>query len=134
VKRCCLLVFLLTKLAVCQAPAHECIAFSPSDSSSSMLAKDPLSTAVTLSGDFDFYPSSHLGCWEVNVIALEATTQDGLRVGYAVSYTITNPSGVELDFALRFGPDQAVIERAMRDAAADTIKHIRVIRKVNPKN
>jgi hypothetical protein len=96
-------------------------------------ARDPLATAVTLSGDFEFYASPHPGCWTVNVIALELSMEGGSRSGYAVAYTVTNPHEVEVGFALQVGPDRDVLERAMRAAAASAIQDIRFTRKSNPK-
>src|SRR5215468_8286614 len=61
-----------------EASGKPCIAFSPeSDSPTNMLARDPLQSAVMLSGDFDFYPDRHAGCWSVHVISLPVKSAKG---------------------------------------------------------
>jgi hypothetical protein len=134
-----LLLLLAPNLALCQDATRECIAFEPIHSGFSAgsgadvadSARAPLATAVTLSGDFEFYTSAHSGCWTVHVIALELRTEGGSRAGFAVAYTVTNPHEVDAEFALQSGPDQAVFERTMRAAAASAIQDIRFTRKLN---
>jgi hypothetical protein len=109
-----------------------CIAFSPeSNSPANELAKEPLDTAVMQSGDFDFYSSRHEGCWNVHVISLPVRNANGKHLGYAISHTITDPQNVEVGHALTFGPDQDIFLRAMRKAAADAIRNIRLARSVS---
>jgi hypothetical protein len=130
-KRLCLLVLLLAPgLALCQ-DTHECIAFAPASSDSvTNLARDPLATAVTLSGDFRFYPRAHFECWQVHVLSIPVTVVGG-EGGYAVSYTVTDLGGVEVGFGLQVGPDRDTFDRAMREAAKDAITDIRFKRKLN---
>ena len=83
-KKCLLIMFLAQTLAAQNPPpAKPCIAFSPESSSpTNELAKQPLQSAVTLSGDFDFYDARHDGCWNVHVIALPVAnkaTADAIR-------------------------------------------------------
>src|ERR1700683_4607621 len=102
-----LLLLLIVDVAVGQSvtPAGKpCIAFSPgSDSSGSdVLAKDPLATAVTLSGDFEFYPNDHDACWTVHVLSLPVRLESGMPIGYAISYTVTDPHMLQIAHALQF--------------------------------
>jgi hypothetical protein len=123
---CLLLVVLIVCLAAV-AQDKPCIAFSPdSVSETETYAKDPLATAVALSGDFIFYSSHHYTCWNVHVLAMPVNMTGGTRVGYAISYTVTDLSGGEVGHGLLFGPDNNVFDKAMRDAAADAIKDIRL--------
>jgi len=78
IKRLLPLVLLVAVAAEPQnAPMESlCIAFSQeSSSSTNASAKDPLEAAVMMSGDFDFYPSRHDGCWTVHVLSLPIKTQ-----------------------------------------------------------
>jgi hypothetical protein len=83
---------------------------------------------VKTSGDFDFYPSRHEGCWNVHVLSLPLTTEKGKSMGYAISETVTDPHSVEVGHALTFGPDQNIFWKAMQKAAADAIRNIRLAR------
>jgi hypothetical protein len=59
-----------------------CIALSQeSSSSTNASAKDPLEAAVMTSGDFDFYPSRHDGCWTVHVLSLPTNNAKGKAMG-----------------------------------------------------
>ena len=132
-KQLCLLILLLAHTVAAQnVNKRPCIAFSPeSTSSTNALAKDPLEAAVTLSGDFDFYASRHEGCWNVHVISLPVMSGKGKRIGYAVSHTVTDPQNVEVGHALTFGPDQDIFSQAMRKAAADAIRNIRLAHSIS---
>lgn len=127
-----LLLLLIVDVAVAQngTPAGKtCIAFS-SDSDSSgtnIFARDPLATAVTLSGDFEFYASDHYTCWTVHVLSIPVYREGEMQIGYAVSYTVTDPRSIQVGHGLLFGPDRDTFERAMRNAAADAIKNIRLV-------
>jgi hypothetical protein len=129
---------LIVFLAIAGAAAAQnvkkkpCIAFSPeSTSPANELAKEPLETAVMRSGDFDFYPNRHEGCWCVHVISLPVSNAKGKHLGYAISHTVTDPQNIEVGHALAFGPDQDIFLRAMRKAAADAIRSIRLARGVS---
>src|ERR1700751_5491516 len=104
-KRSWLLIPLLALTVAAQnGTRRPCIAFSSeSTSPTNMLAKDPLETAATMSGDFDFYASHQEGCWNVHVISLPVMSGKGKRIGYAVSHTVTNPQNIEVGHALTFG-------------------------------
>src|ERR1700691_2757232 len=104
-----------------------CIAFSPGDESAGTdgLAKDPLATAVTLSGDFEFYASSHAACGTVEVLSLPVQLENGVPIGYAISYTVTDPKSIQIYHGLQCGPDRNAFEQAMRKAAAEAVKDIR---------
>lgn len=122
-------VLLMSTLAL-----GECIAFAPPrGDSTSLLARTPLATAVTLSGDFTFFESRHDGCWHVNVIAVQPHLEGGKDLGYTIAYTVTDPDEIEVAFHLFLGPDQSVFEEAMRTAAADTIRNIRFVRSLTKK-
>src|SRR5215831_14083584 len=126
-----LVVFLAIATAAAQnvSAKKPCIAFSPeSTSPANELAKEPLGTAVMQSGDFDFYPSRHEGCWSVHIISLPVSNAKGKHLGYAISHTVTDPRNIEVGHALTFGPDQDIFLRAMRKAAADAIRNIRLAR------
>jgi len=104
-----------------------CIALSPeSTSPTNDLAKSPLEAAVMTSGDFEFFPSRHDGCWNVHVISLPVANAKGKIIGYALSHTVTDPQNVEVGHALTFGPGQEIFMQAMRKATADAIRNIRV--------
>ena len=125
------LVFLAIAGAAAQTVSTKkpCIALSPeSTAPANELAKGPLQTAVMQSGDFDFYPSRHEGCWSVHVISLPVSNTNGKHLGYAISHTVTDPQNIEIGHALTFGPDQDIFSRAMRKAAADAIRNIRYAR------
>lgn len=126
-----LIVLLLIEVVAAQSVTNEkpCIAFAPdSNSPTNRFAKDPLETAVMLSGDFDFYASHHDGCWNVHVLSLPIISAKGKPMGYAVSHTVTDPESIEVGHALTFGPDQDIFMDAMRKAAADAIRNIRLTR------
>lgn len=125
------LLVLIVNAAIAQnaAAGKPCIAFSSNSDSASnanLLAKEALSTAVTLSGDFQFYESPHQGCWTVHVISLPMSNEARMPIGYAVSYTVTDPNEIELDHVLLVAPDNSVFERAMRQAAVSAIKSVRL--------
>jgi len=129
------LLWLLIPLLGCTVAGQDgardrpCIAFSPeSTSPTNTLAKDPLEAAVMTSGDFDFYPSHHDGCWNVHVISLPVMSAKGKRIGYAVSHTVVDPQSVEVGHSLTFGPDRDIFLQAMRKAAAEAIRNIRLTR------
>ena len=129
-----LVVFLAIATAAAQnvSAKKPCIAFSPeSTSPANELAKEPLGTAVMQSGDFDFYPSRHEGCWSVHIISLPVSNAKGKHLGYAISHTVTDPQNIEVGHALTFGPDQDIFLRAMRKAAADAIRNIRLARGIS---
>jgi hypothetical protein len=124
------LVLLLTNMAAPQNTTERpCVAFSPqSTSSTNAFAKDPLQSAVTLSGDLDFYPSQHDGCWTVHVLSLPISSAKGKSMGFAISHTVTDPQSVEVGHALTFGPDRDIFAQAMHKAAADAIRNMRLAR------
>ncbi len=130
-----ILVVILTTLGAAaqnENTKRPCIAFSPeSTSPANELAKEPLETAVMQSGDFEFYPNRHDGCWVVHVISLPVTNAKGKNLGYAISETVTVPENIEVGHALTFGPDQDIFVRAMRKAAADAIRNIRLARGIS---
>jgi hypothetical protein len=117
----------LSASAQVQTNKKPCIAFfSESDSPTNPLAREPLQSAVMLSGDFDFYASRHDECWNVHVISLPVTNAKGKEIGYAVSHTVTDPHNVEVGHALTFGPNRSAFLQAMRRATADAIRNIRL--------
>jgi hypothetical protein len=128
-KLLCLLTLLLASTVAAQSVAtgKPCISFvSESTSATNMSARDPLQAAVMLSGDFEFYADGHEGCWEVHVLSLPVTSAKSKRIGYAISHTVTDPKGVEVGHALTFGPNSDIFVQAMRKAAADAIRNIRL--------
>jgi hypothetical protein len=130
-KRTWLLILLLAEAAVAQNVPKEkpCIAFSSeSTSPTNTFAKDPLEASVMLSGDFAFYAERHEGCWNVHVISLPVVTAKGKSMGFAISHTVTDPKSMEVGHALTFGPGRDIFMQAMRKAAADAIRNIRLTR------
>jgi hypothetical protein len=130
-KRMWVLILLLAEAVVAQNGTKEkpCIAFSPeSTSPTNTFAKDPLEASVMLSGDFEFFGSRHEGCWNVHVLSLPVVTAKGKPIGFAVSHTVTDPKSMEVGHALTFGPDRDIFTQAMRKAAADAIRNIRLTR------
>jgi len=130
-KRLGLLILVLANALVAQdaTSAKPCIALSPESSSlTNTFAKDPLESAVMQSGDFEFFTSHHDGCWNVHVLSLTVTNAQGKPLGYAISHTVTDPQNIEVGHALTFGPDQDTFLQAMRKAAADAIRNIRLTR------
>ena len=128
-KRIWLLILLLAEAVVAQNGTKEkpCIAFSSeSTSPTNMFAKDPLEASVMLSGDFEFFAAHHSGCWNVHVISLPVLTAKGKPMGFAISQTVTDPKNLEVGHALTFGPDRNIFIQAMRKAAADAIRNIRL--------
>jgi hypothetical protein len=128
-----LVPLLMSGMLVAQNGTTEkpCIAFSPeSTSPTNEFAKDPLEAAVMLSGDFVFYAGHHDGCWNVHVISLPIISAKSRPMGYAVSHTVTDPQRVEVGHALTFGPDRDIFMDAMRKAAADAIRNVRLARSV----
>jgi hypothetical protein len=114
---------------------NPCIALSQeSTSSTNASAKDPLEAAVMMSGEFDFYPSRHEGCWTVHVLSLPINDAKGKAMGYAISHTVTDPESVEVGHALTFGPGREIFVQAMNKAAADAIRSIRPARAREPSN
>ena len=130
-KRMWLLILLLAEAVVAQNGTKEkpCIAFSPeSTSPTNTFAKDPLEASVMLSGDFEFFAAHHEGCWNVHVLSLPVVTAKGKTMGFAISHTVTDPKTMEVGHALTFGPDRDIFIQAMRKAAADAIRNIRLTR------
>jgi hypothetical protein len=130
-KRMWLLILLLAEAVVAQDGTKEkpCIAFSPeSTSPTNTFAKDPLEASVMLSGDFEFFAAHHEGCWNVHVLSLPVVTAKGKTMGFAISHTVTDPKTMEVGHALTFGPDRDIFIQAMRKAAADAIRNIRLTR------
>lgn len=124
-----LIILLLAEAAGAQngSAGKPCIAFSPeSDSPTNALAKDPLEASVLLSRDLNFYATRHEGCWTVHVLSLPVTSANGTNMGYVISHTVTDPQSNEVGHALAFGPDQDVFAQAMRKAAADAIRNVRL--------
>ena len=122
------MVLLVDALVAQNATSEKpCIAFSPeSPSPTNTFARGPLETAVMTSGDFEFYAVPHDGCWNVHVISLPVVSAKGKPMGYAISHTVTSPQSVEVGHALTFGPDRDIFLQAMRKAAADAIRNIRL--------
>jgi hypothetical protein len=120
----------LTTRAVAQVkavPEKPCIAFandSETPDGPAELARRPLEIAVTLSGDFTFVPLFKVGCWTIHVLALEVRNGSG-RIGYVVSYTVTDRGDVIAGDGLMFGPDTSIFDTTMRQAAAEAVKSIR---------
>ena len=126
-----LILLLLAESGVAQNGTKEkpCIAFSPeSTSPSNTFAKDPLEASVMLSGDLEFFAARHEGCWTVHVISLPVVTAKGKTMGFAISQTVTDPKSLEVGHALTFGPGRDIFVQAMRKAAADAIRNIRLAR------
>ena len=124
-----LLILMLAEAVSAQTVTKEkpCIAFSPESASlTNKLAKDPLEASVMLSGDFDFFATGHEGCWNVHVLSLPVVTAKGKPMGYVISHTVTDPKSTEVGHALTFGPDRDIFIQAMRKAAADAIRNIRL--------
>ena len=124
------MTMLLFTCAVVTAQAEKekpCIAFVAADDNDPYVqrARDPLRTAVTFSGDLDFYPAYKASCWRVHVIAAAIKHENGSHSGFVVCYIITDPAQIFVDQGLHIGRNEEVFEDAMRKAAAKTIKHIR---------
>lgn len=133
-KALCLVIVLLAQTVAAQNTTEQkpCIAFSPeSTSPTDAFAKDPLESAVMLSGDFVFYTRPHEGCWNVHVLSMQVATATGKNMGYVISHTVTDPQNVEVGHALIFGPDRDIFLQAMRKAAADTIRNVRLVRGIS---
>ena len=130
-KRLWLLILLLPGAVIAQDGTKEkpCIALSPeSTSPTNTFAKDPLEASVMLSGDFEFFADHHEGCWNVHILSLPVVTAKGKPMGFVISHTVTDPKGMEVGHALTFGPDRDIFIKAMRKAAADAIRNIRLSR------
>lgn len=130
-KSLCLLTLLLAGTVAAQTAVagKPCISFVPeSTSPTNIYAKEPLQAVVMLSGDFEFYASSHEGCWDVHVLSLPVIRGKSKRIGFAISHTVTDPKGVEVGHALTFGPDPDIFVQAMHKAAADAIRNSRLVR------
>jgi hypothetical protein len=122
-KLCLLLLLFTSTVTFCQM--RPCFAFAPSDPASSedKLAKDPLEAAITLSGDYDFFSEFHGKCWTVHVVAMSIPNQsDSVILGYAVSYSITDPDGSLWQHGLNVGPDKQTYDHAMRRAAVSAVQ------------
>jgi hypothetical protein len=109
--------------------AKPCITFVPeSTSETNTYAKEPLQSAVMMSGDFEFFVGNHGGCWAVHVLSLPVRNAKGKRVGFVISHTVTDPKGMEVGHALTFGPSSDIFVQAMNKAVADAISNIRLAR------
>lgn len=125
-----LTILLATAVAGQSALAKKpCISFVPeSTSATNTYAIDPLHSAVTTSGDFEFFVASHDGCWAVHVLSLPLVSAKGKHVGYVISHTVTDPKGIEVGHGLTFGPNSDIFVQAMYRATADAIRNIRLAR------
>jgi hypothetical protein len=110
-------IFVLASMAAAQ---KQCIAFSSDNSQTSHFSQSALQTAVTQSGEFDFYPNEHGGCWAVHEISSAVT---GTK-SYAISWVVVDPHNGFITHGLDLGPEN-VFSRAMNTAAAAAIKDIR---------
>ncbi len=130
-----LLAAILVIGSALQSPAQDskpCIAFvSDSSTGEQQQALEPLRTAVTLSGDFDFYPVYHIGCWTIHVLAIRTSSQGGIQTGYAVSTVVLPPSAYLAGHEMMVAPDTSVFDTTMRDEAAAAIRDIRDTQKWN---
>src|SRR5215831_18458826 len=115
-KTFCLLTIMLaiSGAAQSQMAKKPCIAYVPeSTSETNNYAKEPLQSAVMMSGDLEFFEGSHDDCWTVHVLSLPVTTAKGKQVGNTISYTVTDPKGVEIGHGLTFGPNSDIFTQAM---------------------
>jgi hypothetical protein len=90
-------------------------------------ARSYLETAVTLSGEFRFVSEDSLlsvACWNVGTIVLQARATRG-PIGYVISNVLADPSGHVISHELEVGPDEHVLDEAMREAARNFAKHVR---------
>jgi hypothetical protein len=103
------------------APATKpCLAFASDNSSIAHFSRDALQAAVTPSGDLDFYPSEHPGCWKVHEISATLGTTPQ---GYAISWVVTDLHDLYVAHGLNLGQQDA-FTKAMQAAAAAARKDI----------
>ena len=86
-----------------------------------------------MSGDFDFYPSRHDGCWTLHVLSLPINNAKGRPWGMPFR-TPSHPESVEVGHALTFGPAREIFVEAMNKVVADAIRSIRLARSREPSN
>jgi hypothetical protein len=80
-----------------------------------------IETAVTSSGDVDFFSTPHKGCWTIKVLAIKSEPP---QRGYTLSWVGLDPHGNFLYHGVTTGAEE-IFEQTMRSAAASTITRIR---------
>ena len=85
-------------------------------------------TAVTSTGDVDFFSSPHNGCWTVKVLAIKFEPP---MHGYALSWVGLDPHGNFLYHGVTTGTED-IFEETIRSATASTLT--RIHRASNPKS
>ena len=117
------LIFALVLLiSTSLAADRPCVAFhsEASDPQTAKMSRDALEIAVTLSGEYDFYPVARYGCRVVDEISFATT---GVK-GYVISFVVLDPADKLLYHGVVTGSDEA-FDNAMRRAATEAIKNIR---------
>ena len=90
--------------------------------------KTSLSSAVTLSGDFEFFPQRRFdrSCWSVHILSMWLTTVAGSQRGFVVSFVATDPDSKLVGHGIDVGPDNGIIDRSMRSVVAFAVEDIRL--------
>lgn len=117
------LILLCSLLSLCTGALaqRQCVAFSPENSSTSHFSQNALQSALTQSGDVDFFSSEHAGCWTVHEISSSVSTSPQV---YAISWVVTDVHDLYVGHGLNIG-QQAEFTKAMQAAAAAAIQDIR---------
>jgi len=123
-------LFLFSSLAHGQnMPQRPCIELIANSSQVELESiKTSLSTAVTLSGDFDFFPQkrSDRSCWSVHILSMWLTTVGGSQRGFVVSFATTDPDSKLVGHGIDVGPDNGIIDRSMRSVVASAVEDIKL--------
>ena len=109
--------------SMAKAAEKPCIALddkSPDTVTTHLTYHALIETAVTLSGDVDFFSIPHKGCWTIKVLAMKF--EPPLR-GYTLSWVGLDPHANFLYHGVTTGADD-IFEQTMQ-AAASTITRIR---------
>ena len=93
---------------------------SPDVATKDLTHRALIETAVTSSGDVDFFSNPRNGCWTIKVLAIKF--EPPLR-GYALSWVGLDPRGNFLYHGVTTGAED-IFEQTIRSAAASTIARI----------
>ena len=106
--------------SLCTAAEKPCIALddqSPDAETTDLTRRALVGTAVTSSGDVDFFSTPHDGCWTIKVLAIKFEPP---RRGYVLSWVGLDPHSNFLYHGVTTGAED-IFEQTIRSAAASTI-------------
>ncbi len=109
--------------SIANAAEKPCIALddkSPDSVTTHLTHHALVETAITSSGEVDFFSTPHKGCWTIKVLAIRF---DPPLRGYALSWVGLDPQGNFLYHGVTTGAED-IFEQTIRSSAASTLARI----------